>query len=120
MLSNEGVKRTIPAIRAWLKEDCIGSEDEAIVAIALITQDRELNDKLDEVIAATQIRSLHIRLGRYRQSNCSLDYWGSAFGRRTFIAESDKRFVIACRSGVSSKNSGNNRKCPAQQGEQAH
>ncbi|HHX10949.1 MAG: DrmE family protein [Bacillota bacterium] len=66
MLSNEGVKRTIPAIRAWLKEDCIGSEDEAIVAIALITQDRELNDKLDEVIAAcTQIRSLHIRLGRY-------------------------------------------------------
>ena len=65
-LSQVGVERTVPAIRVWRKKDSIGPEDDALRAIAEITQDPESNARLDDVMAACrQIRSLHIGLGRY-------------------------------------------------------
>ncbi len=65
-LSLVGVERTVATIRTWGRKDCIGPEDDALRAIAEITQDPELNARLDDVLAACrQIRSLHIGLGRY-------------------------------------------------------
>lgn len=66
LLSMAGVERSVTAIRVWQQEACIGPEDDALIAIAKVVQDPELNDRLKEVLAACrQIRSLHIRLGRY-------------------------------------------------------
>ncbi len=65
-LSQVRVERTVATIRTWGRKDCIGPEDDALRAIAEITQDPELNARLDDVLAACrQIRSLHIGLGRY-------------------------------------------------------
>jgi hypothetical protein len=65
-LGQVGVKREVATIRTWGQKGCIGPEDDAIKAIARVTQNPELNAKLDEVMnACSQIRSLHIKLGRY-------------------------------------------------------
>ncbi len=69
-LKQAGVKREVATIRTWQRKDCIGPEDDAIRAIAQITQDPELLTKLDDVVAACRnIRSLHIKLGRYLASS---------------------------------------------------
>lgn len=66
ILSQAGVERTVATIRTWGEKDLIGPEDDAIRAIARITQDPALNARLDDVLAACrQIKSLHIGLGRY-------------------------------------------------------
>lgn len=65
-LRQVGVERTVATIRTWREKDCIGPEDDALRGIARITQEPELNARLDDVLeACRQMRSLHVGLGRY-------------------------------------------------------
>lgn len=61
-LENIGLKRTINTIRLWLNdEEQIGPDDEGIRAIARMTKDVDLNDKIEQVITACgKIRALHV------------------------------------------------------------
>lgn len=78
-LRQAGVHREVATIRTWQQEDCIGPEDDAIRAIAQITQDPELDANLYEVMAACRhIRSLHIKLGKYLANSIASSIAGDA------------------------------------------
>jgi hypothetical protein len=65
-LSEQGCNRESITIRGWLRNDSIIGPREGIRAIAALTEDKELNFQLEEVLdACNRIHVLHIRLGKY-------------------------------------------------------
>lgn len=65
-LRRVGVERSTATIRRWMSPGSIGPEDDAIRAIARLTQDTQLNSKVEEVInACRRMRILHRAVGRY-------------------------------------------------------
>lgn len=66
-LKVQGVERTETVINKWLNDsDVIGPEQDAVRALAEVTNDPEFKKHLEEVIKACEkIRALHIKLGRH-------------------------------------------------------
>lgn len=65
-LQRLGVERETSTIRLWFSDERIGPGEDAIRTIARLTQDPDLNRKVDHVInACAQMRALHVKIGRY-------------------------------------------------------
>lgn len=88
-LEKAGLKRVATTIKLWLYDETqIGPDDDGIRAIAKLTGNFELESKIEQVMAAcSQIRALHVQLGRYLAQSISCSVVGSNLSKEDHMLQ---------------------------------